>query len=256
MPKPKDPWDFIKKKSLMLQEAIKRNPQYRQEFEAAFLLFQASTSAGNPYHDQEAFNLTDEAKKLCQRWGLAFALHPDDKLLDMQGFELAIFGHHCMAVKMLPNGEAKVISFPLRMILYKKAKPFPTPPEKTALKKLVSRAKVSLNFIKKSVDRRPWLRDGRYLRVDIDLSQSQAQIVAEIDSMVENYRHLVSWTVKPPTIKEFIAPPLPPNLPSDEWFKQRQAQEDKKRKFKKDQLKPKRGLSIDINLKPAPPAVP
>ena len=267
MPKPKDPWNFIKKKSLILKEAIKRNPQYRQEFEAAFHSFQASQSntsvgnpyysAGNPYYDQQAFNLTDEAKKLCQRWGLVFALHPDNNMLDMQGFELAVFGHHCMAVKMLLNGEAKVISIPLKMIPYKKGKPFPIPPGETALKKLVLKAKRCLNIIYKGVDRRPWLRDGRYLRVDIDLSQSQAQIVAEIDNMVENYRHLVSWTAKPPrSLKKFIAPPIPSDLPSDEWFKQRQAQIDEERKFREAQLKPRRNPSLDIDLFPVPSSGP
>jgi hypothetical protein len=258
MPKPKDPWDFIKKKSLILKEAIKCSRQYRQEFEAAFRSFQASTSTGNPYHDQETFNSTDEAKKLCQRWGLAFALHPDDKILDMQGFELAAFAPQCRAVEMLLNGEAKVISFPLRMIPYRKAKPFPSPPEETVLKKIVSRAKPSLNLIKKTVDRRPWLEEGRYLHIKIDLSQSQDQIEAEIKSWVEELRHLVNWTVNPPRqpTKKFTAPPPSEDLSDDEWFKQRQVQEDKKRKFQKDQLKPKRKPSLDINLSPEPPGGP
>ena len=261
---PAPSWVNPLKKAQILKEAFKRNQIYRNEFEAAFKSFLASNSENiSTYsHDYiiDGLQSSEEGQALCKRWGLSFALHPDSKLWDLSpGWPIVMFLKQCRAIEMLPYGEAKVIQIPTMMIPYSKAKPFRSPPTKEALKNLISKAKRSLNLIKKTVDRRPWLREGRYLRIEVDLSQSRRQIEAEIKDLVEKYRPLVSWSFNPPQVvwEKKPLPQLPDDLPDEEWFRRRQYQEYQKRKTWENQSKKiRRGPSLDIYLDEQPDTAP
>ena len=104
----KQPWDIPEKQAVRQKESIRCAPLYRQEFETAFRAYREtlpSNMAGHPDCDLIGrFNLSNEAENLCDRWGLAFALHPDDELWESSpGDAPAFFKDMCRAVKVIPQ---------------------------------------------------------------------------------------------------------------------------------------------------------
>jgi hypothetical protein len=221
MPKPKDPFENPNKKSVKRLEALKRKPLYRQEFEAAFQSYRTSlpkNRVGNPYYDIiESFQLTDEGRKLCQRWDISSALSPDDKLWNENApYWLKDPGN---AVEVIPHGAPKFI------------------PEEGRL------------------DYTPLLKDGRYLHLEIDLSHKKGQIEAEFAHWVKWCQDLIineQVRLHPRTHNKN---PLPPDsLSTEQWIAERNKQKaqeiDEIRKqlgcSEKDNKYNRRGKSPDI----------
>lgn len=241
MPKPKDPWDNIFKRNVIRKEAVKRNPYYRKEYEAAFKSFQKTlppTRADHPYYDIiEFFQESDEGRQLCERWGLSFALHPDDKLWDSSLKDSPYFFKD-------PGNAVSVIP-------YKRIRPMPT--------ELTSEQRAFLEeWYKDSSPFNLHLRDGRYIQIEIDLFANMGQIEAEITDKVQRYQNLI---IEKQTIQESQnqegPPPPSADLSVGQWIAERQKQMEQKltegrKRVERDFTYRRRGLSRDIYLDEEP----
>jgi hypothetical protein len=158
--KPKDPEESHKSRCFMRAEAIRRNPQYRQEWETAFKSYRLSLqkeieelfgSFSDSDYEMFSFEDSDEAKELAVRWGLTVALHPDDK----SSWDDALFFVYLgvRAVDVLPNRVCKFQFLPEEI----------------------------------KVDYTPHLKDERYLTLRINLAKPKIQIMEEINAEIEKY---------------------------------------------------------------------
>jgi len=182
MSKPKDEWDKPEKSSDKTRGAFKRSSIYRQEWKAAFQSYlqslppdrktlplnelrddfveSSAVKSGNALADQY-----HPGKILCQRWGLAFALPPDDAAWDISSENApALFANYGMAVKIIPYEQS---SFHLP------AQPW-----------------IGIK------DRYALLKEGRYLSLEIDLSHSKNHIEAEINKLLIKYQFLIGKEAK------------------------------------------------------------
>jgi hypothetical protein len=234
MSKPKNAWNIPEKCAEIKKEAFRRSPLYRQEFEAAFRAYRNTLSpnmAGHPDCDLiEPFQLSIEAQYLCQRWKLAFALHPDDQLWDSSPEDApAFFKDPGNAVEVIPHGKPKYV------------------------------------IEKGQVDFIPHLREGRYLRLDIDLNASKGQIEAGVSYRVKQYQDLIIGVqvlkqLRGPT--KITSTPLPDdNLPVEQWIAERNKQEEQgiaeiRKQVEKNNAFRRRRQSLDIYLDEEPPGGP
>ncbi len=236
MSKPKDSWEFPEKLSVVRREVFKIHPIYRQEYEAAFqdyLNGLPSDLAVRPQAElRESFTYSPQADKICQRWGLRLALHPDDELWDTAP-EAAplIFAVPGSAVKVIPFG-------PMRF-----NPPSTDPWElKDLTLAMVDACDPSL------LDMTPILREGRYLRVEIDLLSSMGQIETEIKNEVEIFQAEIHRSPKFEAGPKTIVSPIPFELIEDVW-KLRRSRDDQAYNIAKT---PGRGPSLDIYLDEEP----
>jgi hypothetical protein len=234
MPKPKDPWGTPIGRCVIRKEATRYSPLFRQEFEAAFQSYRRSLppdQATLPYADLIVpFQLFPEGENLCQRWGLAFALHPDDKLWDVPPDSApAFFKDPGCAVKVIPHEKTRLI---------------PISDEE-------SRLDLTSN-----------LREDRYLRVDLDLSASKGQIVTETEDLVDKYQDLIIEKEAHRQSQNQEGPPFPPDdLTTEQWIAERNKQEKQRLAeirvaVEKNMAYRRRSRSLDIYLTPAHPAAP
>jgi len=228
MSKPKNPRETAKDWGVIRKEGLKRNPLYRQEFEAAFQSFRTSLPENKATHSYgdliEAFQLSPQGENLNRRWGLRnYALHPDDTLWDVHD-ELApiFFADQGNAVEMVPCGKVNFL---------------PVAREKSLAQTLM--------------DQTLHLRDGRFLLLEIDLLKSKGQIESEINQLVKMYQLWVDQKQKQQEPRPIL--PLPDDsLPTEEWIKTRNEQIEAAGK-----VKPRaRGKSLDINIDETPPGGP
>lgn len=237
MGKPIDPWDSIEKSSVVRREVFKIHPIYRQEYEAAFQDYMQglpSDAAARPQAElRESFIFSPQAGALCRRWGLKLALHPDDDLWDTAPISAPLlFADARRAIKIIPFG-------PIRF----NPPPPGTPCELKDIAAIVEACAPSL------LDMTPLLREGRYLRVEIDLLSSMGQIEAEIKDEVENFQAEIHRWPKFEAGPKTIVSPIPFELLEDLW-KLRKSRGDNSGK------KPGRGPSLDIYLDEEPASGP
>ena len=234
MSKPKNAWDIPEKWAEIKKEALRCSRQYSQEFEAAFRAYRETLSpnmAGHPDCDLiEPFQLSSDAQNLCQRWKLNFALHPDGQLWDSSPEDApAFFKDPGNAVEVIPHGKPKYV------------------------------------IEKGRLDFTPQLREGRYLRLDIDLNASKGQIEAEFSYRVKQYQNLI---IDGQVLKQLQNPtkisfhPLPDdNLPVEQWIAERNKQEEHgiaeiRKQVEKDNAFRRRRQSLDIYLDEKHPSGP
>lgn len=201
MGKPKDPYEFPIKWSVVRSEVFKIHPIYRQEYEAAFQDYLNGLSSNLALSCQaelrKSFISSPQASKLAQRWGLNLAFHPDDKVWNNPPESVPLlFTNPGLAVKVIPFGAIKIN---------------PPPPENPWDR----------------IDSTPLLKEGRYLRVEIDLFASKGQIQVEIENAVKRFQAKIVRSPRPKDSPRSNLPPIPPELSIDfDWWKPKQAQED------------------------------
>lgn len=156
----KDPEETHKSCCFMHAEAIRRNPQYRREWEAAFKSYRPSLQKEmeelfESFEDSDCdmfpFEDSDEGQKLAWRWDLTIAIQPDEKSSWDDALSLVYIA--VKAVDVLPNKEC------------------------------------TCQFLSEGIKiyYTPHLKDERYLTLRIDLSKSKAQIMGEINAKIEHY---------------------------------------------------------------------
>jgi hypothetical protein len=230
----KSAWNNIIKRSEIKKEAIRCNPLYHQEFETAFQSYRKNLPkdrAAHPDRDLiESFQSSDEGKKLCKRWGLEFALHPEDKLWDVPlDHAPALFQDPGEAVKVIPHEKTRLI---------------PVSDEESLL------------------DHTTHLKNDRYLKVEIDLYASKTQIKGEIEYRVKRYQNLIiEKQVLRQDQNQEGPPPPSTDLPVGQWIAERQKQREQRiaecrKQVEKDFAYRRRGLSTDIYLDHEPPCGP
>ena len=246
MVKPKDPWDPIEKLSVVRREVFKIHPIYRQEYEAAFQDFLNGLPSDLAVRAQaelrESFLHSPQADEICQRWGLNLALHPDDELWDTAPIAAPIlFADPGISVKVIPFG-------PMRFN--------PPSPENPWYLNDITPADITPALLEACdpslLDMTPILREGRYLRVEIDLFKSIGQIELEIKDEVEKFKSVIHRSPKFEAGPQTIVCPIP--FEDLGWlWKLRQSQEDQAYNIVK---KPGRGPSRDIYLDEKPASGP
>jgi hypothetical protein len=133
-------------------EALRRNEQYRQEWEIAFADYLSTLPLAQTINPdslkREPFLNSPQAEKLANRWGLNFVPHPDDS--SMWTDPNTIFKDQGWAVDIIRHGNAVVR------------------PDGT-------------------VDRSPHLEDKRYLTLKIDLLRPKIQAINETSFLFDRY---------------------------------------------------------------------
>jgi hypothetical protein len=243
MGKPKDPWDFIEKLSIVRSKVFKIHPIYRQEYEAAFQDFLKGLPPDLVVRPQaelrELFIHSPQARELCQRWGLSLALHPDDELWDTDPIAAPLaFADPGRSVKIIPFG-------PMRF------NP-PSPEIPLDLSPLDLTPLLVNSFDPSLLDITPLLREGRYLRVEIDLLSSMGQIEEEIKYKVEIFQAEIHRSPKFEAGPKTIVSPIPFELIEGVW-ELRRSRDDQAYNIGK---KPGRGPSLDIYLDEEPASGP
>jgi hypothetical protein len=213
------------------REVFKLHPIYRREYERAFRDFVKRLPPNQVERTQaelrEEFIHSSQAAKICRRWGLSLALHPDDELWDSDPKTAPIlFADPGRAVKIIPLG-------PIRFN--------PPSSEPWDLNDL-SPAMVEA-CDPSQLDITPILREGRYLRVEIDLLKSMGQIEVEIKEEVESFQAQIHRSPKFEVGPQSILSKIP--FESIEWFWKLRLPRDDQANIGK---KPGRGPSLDIYL--------
>ena len=240
MGNPKNPWDSIEKLSILRREVLKIHPIYRRDYEAAFQDFVNGlppnlTDRPRP-ELREAFIYSPQAVDICRRWGLNLALHPDDEILDSAPESAPLlFADPGNAVKVISCG-------PVRFN--------PSSKNPWDLKDLTPAMVESCD--PSQLDMTSILREGRYLRVEIDLFKTMGQIKAEIEDEVEFFQAEIHRSPKFESGPQTIESPIPFELLEGIW---------KLRRSPKDQPyntagKAGRGPSLDIYLAEQPASGP
>lgn len=168
--KPNDTLDSVVRKIFIRREAIKRNPHYRQEFEAAFQFFRehlTKAKAAPPEETLIEFQSSPEGRKLAHKWGLIQPVHPDREVCFLKEGQPA----------PMPDGEKYIPKLwqcaPLLLADKGKAIEIIGLPDDSLGDKIVTILR-HLNFPAY------YLTEGRYLMVKVDMLAPKNQVLGEI----------------------------------------------------------------------------
>jgi len=209
--KAKDADEAVEKWNEIRKEALRRSSQYRQEYEAAFqsyvdslppevILYRTFSSKESETMEDRGFLPSEEsdeserlkylelcehfqdspqAQDLCQRWGIALALHPDNELWTVtREHAPAFFKDPRQAVKVVPHKKTNLIPLSEKWCS-----------EKTSIVSIQGEKCLETEY---QIDVTPHLRECRYLVLEIDLFHKKTQIMTEVEAKVDKYQVVIN----------------------------------------------------------------